>query len=211
MTHTATSHGRTFSVVEGATHPAYSLSCFDEERAFRELYFRPQPGEFVIDIGASYGAYTLPACAAGAQVLAIEPELSVFTDLCRNVQANKWADRCTLMQCGLWSSHARVDMRDYAPHWPPGTISAPFTMFRLDSFAVELPRVDWVKLDVEGAELHVLLGAKRTIERHRPRLIIECHTFMLADVVDRAKDMIGGYEWEEIPREPCVMLVGRSK
>ena len=37
------------------------------------------------------------------------------------------------------------------------------------------PRVDFVKLDVEGAEPDVLRGAERTIRRFRPRLAIAAH------------------------------------
>jgi len=45
---------------------------------------------------------------------------------------------------------------------------------RLDELVPELPRIDFVKIDVEGAELFVLRGAKRLLERDRPILLFEC-------------------------------------
>jgi FkbM family methyltransferase len=44
---------------------------------------------------------------------------------------------------------------------------------RLDDVAASLPRVDLVKVDVEGAELRVLRGARETLARHRPVVIFE--------------------------------------
>jgi FkbM family methyltransferase len=41
----------------------------------------------------------------------------------------------------------------------------------IDAFAPQ--RVDFIKLDVEGMELEVLAGAKQTIERNKPQMLIE--------------------------------------
>ncbi len=38
-----------------------------------------------------------------------------------------------------------------------------------------LDRIDLVKLDVEGADLHALRGMRGLLERHRPVLFVECH------------------------------------
>src|SRR5207244_2913504 len=45
----------------------------------------------------------------------------------------------------------------------------------LDAFLDEAgaSRVDLIKIDVEGAEMMVLRGAKQTLQRHRPAIIIE--------------------------------------
>ncbi len=48
----------------------------------------------------------------------------------------------------------------------------------LDDFLVDmnLP-VHFIKVDVEGAEELVLLGAKRTIEAHHPTMVVELHHY----------------------------------
>lgn len=45
---------------------------------------------------------------------------------------------------------------------------------RLDELADELPRVDFVKIDVEGGELFVLRGAAQLLLRDRPNVLFEC-------------------------------------
>ena len=39
--------------------------------------------------------------------------------------------------------------------------------------SMELPRLDLMKVDVEGMEMEVLAGARRTIARHHPILVVE--------------------------------------
>jgi methyltransferase FkbM-like protein len=48
---------------------------------------------------------------------------------------------------------------------------------------VALRRVDWVKIDVEGAELQVLEGARGVLREFRPSLFVECHR-ILSDVIE---------------------------
>jgi FkbM family methyltransferase len=45
---------------------------------------------------------------------------------------------------------------------------------RLDEMADDLPRIAFIKIDVEGAELFVLRGAKKLLERDRPTILFEC-------------------------------------
>lgn len=192
-------------MLRGTTHPEYSVTCFEtEERDFREAHFDPKPGQVVVDAGASYGPYSLAAAAHGAEVHAFEPELSVFVDLKRNAEANGFP--IALHCAGLWDKTETVDMASYAPHWPPGTITAPFQMLTLDSY--RFPRVDWLKIDVEGAEERVLLGAQETIARCRPRVIVECHTFLDPTLVEKCVALLNGYTIELVERAPCVMIVG---
>jgi hypothetical protein len=42
-------------------------------------------------------------------------------------------------------------------------------------------KIDWLKIDVEGAEIEVLKGAQDTIEKYNPRILLEYH-------VDRNND-----------------------
>lgn len=210
--HTMTFRGNSFRVVEGSTHPAYSLQCFTEageEHAFREQHWHPQPGDVVVDVGASYGAYALTAAACGAHVMAFEPEPSVFVDLERNRQLNP--DLSIDCICAaLWSKPATIDMREFAKHWPQQTITGTYPATSLDSFA--LNRLDWAKIDVEGCEVEVLTGALETLKRCKPVVIVEVHTFINAELLPRCRALLesAGYaKFEELQREPCVLLIAR--
>jgi FkbM family methyltransferase len=211
---TVSFRGKSFRVITGKMHPAYSVATFWEESDFKDKHWNIEPGQVVIDAGASYGAYTLPALAMGAaRVYAFEPEPSVRSDLLSNVLCNSWTDRGHLIRLGLWDKTETVDMYSYAPHWPAGTITAPFEMIRLDDWAhsARLQRLDWIKMDIEGAEERAIRGGLETIAKFKPRLIVECHTFQDAGITGRIKGLLDGYEFETVAREPCEMLIARPK
>lgn len=208
-----------FQYVEGKTHPGYSLVTFDEERAFRDEHWKPQKGDVCIDAGAAYGAYTLPALHAGATVYAFEPVPDVRADLVLNISLNGWLDRGEAFELALWDKAGPLEICDYAPHWPRETTgkypvgsTGPAMGIRLDDWAhaQKLDRLDWMKIDVEGAEEHVIRGGIETIERFRPRLIVECHVFLDEKLPEKIRAMLPGYSFVEYPRDPCVMLVGRA-
>ena len=222
-----TFRGRKFKVRKGSTHPEYSFFCFEADEAdFREKYWHPKEGDVVVDAGASYGAYTLTALAMGAHVEAYEPERSVFVDLVANMDLNAddmnlsgWASnfdesrrssKCNTWQLGLWDDDCEVDMASYAPHWPPGTITGPFRMARLDRSRMK--KLDWLKIDVEGCEDRVLRGAVETLNRCKPRVIVESHIFLDAELTNKCRSILescGYTDFEVVQREPCEFLIAR--
>lgn len=49
-----------------------------------------------------------------------------------------------------------------------------YTAALLDNVLADVPRIDFLKMDVEGAELKVFRGARETIRRCRPVIVFEC-------------------------------------
>jgi len=87
-------------------------------------------------------------------------------------------ERVELVTCALWDrSRERIAYDEAGPgtHVGSGAASAPTVT--LDDFVAErgLLRVDFVKMDIEGAEPAVLRGAAETLRRHRPRLAIAAY------------------------------------
>lgn len=196
-------------LLEGAMHPAYSLTCMEEERDFREQYWKVKPGDVAIDVGASYGAYTLTALDQGADyVFAFEPEPSIAQDLRRNIEANGWEGKAHVFTEALWDKSDLVDMRDWAPHWPAQTITGFYTARALDDVGALMARLDWLKIDVEGAEVRVIRGGLEVINRTKPTIIVECHTFLDSSIPDQVRKLLPKYYWKEVPRDPGVMLLG---
>lgn len=208
---------RQFKTIKGFTHPQYSIDCFrEDEIEFREKYWKIEPEHIVFDIGASYGAYTLAAGVMGAAVYAFEPEKTIYCDLVNNIRLNDWAWRIFAFNTGMWNTRAVINMESYAPHWPQGTISGGYLMDTIDEVAEAhlIPRLDWVKIDVEGAEENVIRGGLMAIGKLTPNLIVECHTFLDPNITENVKKLllsVGDYKFEEVDRDPCIMLVAKAK
>jgi FkbM family methyltransferase len=110
--------------------------------------------------------------------------------LLTNIHANG-AKNITVEQAGLWSQdeirpfyQPRGDFENGSTHDGLGTLfpgkrrAASGLRVQLTTFdqrreALGLESVDVIKLDVEGAELHVLKGAERTIAHYRPTILLE--------------------------------------
>lgn len=197
----------TFKVeaLPGTMHPGFALSTFREEIEFREKYWDIKPGQTVIDAGAAYGSYTLPALMLGAEVYAFEPEPKIFPNLRYNVYINQFY-QAHLYEYGLWDKVENIDIKTYAPHYATQLTSPTYNMMTLDSIN---KRVDWIKIDVEGAEEKVIMGALHTIQLSHPKLIIECHNFIDPNISENIKKLLPQYQFEEIPRDPCVILVSK--
>lgn len=136
----------------------------------------------VIDAGANIGAHTLAlARAVGPRgvVIAAEPQRILFQMLCANLALNEihnvhafhWA-------LGAAAGRTTIPFLDYRQENNFGGISAgvaergEFVRVRtLDEFS--LPKLDLLKIDVEGWEAEVLRGGAESIKRHRPLLYVE--------------------------------------
>jgi FkbM family methyltransferase len=152
------------------------------------LYDRPgpgvRPGDVVLDCGANVGVYTRHALEAGARlVVAIEPAPDSLECLRRNLAAEIAAGRVIVCPKGVW------DKEDWLTLYvdPENTAAASFLHSDAKARAVErvplttidnlvaelrLERVDFIKMDIEGAEPNALRGAVQTLQRFRPRLAL---------------------------------------
>lgn len=174
------SYGHRFKVVDPATYP-YGPYEFTDEIAIKAAYWNDiQPDEVVIDIGASWGGYTLPALALGAErVFAVEPAERAGETLLQSVQANGWEQRVRLVRVALWDDTPIPEsFRDAAMRNFGGRETDALATRTLDDLAdrLHLIRLDRIHCDAEGAELPIVRGGRETLRRFRPRLLIEDHT-----------------------------------
>jgi len=167
---------------------------FEVERDLIEKNWLIKQDDIVIDCGACYGSWTIPALLEGAMVYAYEPHPVLHDILRRNIILND-LKRAITSNYSLWSSSGSVMtlpafdlsmMLNDRSKTQPTLITSTVT---LDD-DLPLTRLDWIKIDVEGAEIEILKGARRLIEKFNPKIIVEWHA-------DRNKDHILEIMWEE--------------
>jgi FkbM family methyltransferase len=143
-------------------------------------------GDIVIDGGAHVGTFTDEALRRGAaKVIAVEPEPVNAECFRRNFKKEIEEGRVILIEKGVWSSETTMElsvakensgMNSFVIDQGTGTkVSVPLT--RIDTLVRQLglPRVDFIKLDIEGAEREALKGGIETLTQFRPRLMLEMY------------------------------------
>jgi FkbM family methyltransferase len=156
-----------------------------------------QPGMTVLDGGANEGAYTLfLAARVGGQgrVMAVEPSPRELERLKANVVLNGMA-QVTVVEAALAEQPGEVELLLAEPEHAgqntlggfiyPGLVtvgSLRVAATTIDALvkAQNLTTLDVVKLDLEGAELRALTGARETLPRWRPLLVFEAAQAALA-------------------------------
>lgn len=178
----------------------------------------PEAGNVFLDIGAYVGPYTiLGALAVGphGKVVAMEPDVENRLQLQRNLSLNGISN-CTVIPYAAWSRSGRVGWhRGAEPVWhgiQEESKSDSVETVRVDDIISEqaLDRVDWIKMDIEGAELEALKGAENTLARFKPRLFIEVHntTEAIREFLDSQGYRIERESFDEPPDQHGWLLAG---
>ena len=174
-----------------------------EKRLYLSLIRR---GDVVLDVGANVGYFTMlfsDLVGKKGEVHAFEPIHGTFAELSRNIGRFP-GYRNVRLKCaalGDRSGHIRMFLpgsdsgqaalvchRDGS--WEVALVaSIDVEMIRLDEYAGHLPRIDFVKCDVEGAELLVLLGGQSILKRLRPRLLLEVNSCWMRSFGWTAEDL----------------------
>jgi FkbM family methyltransferase len=174
-------------------------------------------GDVVLDCGANVGAFTQHALEAGARrVVAIEPAPENLECLRRTFASEIQAGRVILYPKGVWDHDDTLVVRrisgqsggDSVAIKYPGSEQGPTVpLTTIDKLVEELKldRVDYIKMDIEGAEKNALRGAKSTVARFKPRMAIS--TEHLPDDVDAIPALIERL-WPGSKTEcgPCVWV-----
>lgn len=146
----------------------------------------------VIDGGANIGFFTIPVAqllkARGGKVISFEPQRQLFNALSGSLALNG-LDNVFLHNMGLGNGQqmqAYLPAVDYSQPSDFGTVSLSVDdpvdehhWMRTRSVDIDsidnmmLPRLDFIKLDVEGFEIPVLEGSLKTIAKHRPYIWVE--------------------------------------
>lgn len=153
-----------------------------EVRVFHELLRR---GMTVLDLGANIGYFTLIAAklvGPEGKVFAFEPEPANFSLLQRNVNINGY-ENVTLVQKAVSDKNGVEELYLCSDSWGHSLssvnrgedlISVPVTS--LDQFFSEDIAIDFIKMDIEGAEKKALQGMERILGKGDVKaMVIEFH------------------------------------
>jgi len=189
-----------------------SLSIFDpkyEPNVLRIILNQLSKGDVFIDIGAHIGKYSFLAAkkvGTNGKVIAVEPNPIAFKALKSGIKENRLTN---VIPLNIAVSNNNAIVQFYLSRWSVGSSmkvseGSYNTIFvksmTLDTLVsiLKLNRVDFIKIDVEGAELEVLMGAINTLINYKPRLIIEVWDINFRNVMTFLQKI--GYNCEVIER-----------
>jgi FkbM family methyltransferase len=164
------------------------------ESVYEALNDIKNPDGIIINVGAGVGHFTMHFARMVKKVVAIEPEPRNFDLLRRNVAKNKLKNVCTVKKAA-WSCKRKlklylsdVDEAGHSVVWE-GRKGIEVQGDTLDNILADLGLekavIELIKINVEGAELEVLLGAKRCLSRTK-RVVMQAH-YRLASKKEEGK------------------------
>jgi len=166
---------------------------------------RIKPGDTVIDIGANLGYYSVLAAdlvGPEGRMVAVEPNPAMFDLLRQSLQVNGFSARSDLRNIALGGDESG-SMPFFVPRGEPKNgrfisanedrdwLSRNGSIFDVKAESLspdDYARVDFIKIDVEGAEVMVLDEIAPLIERFKPLIVCEVNFsrgYSYSDIVDR--------------------------
>jgi FkbM family methyltransferase len=140
-------------------------------------------GECVIDAGAFHGHLALffaLKVGPSGQVISIEPDDSNNLELRKNINLNRSVTNIDIIDSALWDRPQLVEFGQQgtvasSSFWfPEGAPRVQKNATTIDAIVEDLnpPSVDFIKMDIEGAEIKAIDGAARTIRKFKPDFAI---------------------------------------
>ena len=171
----------------------YAVSCTIEIfiKQVYERFYKVKEGDIVVDVGANVGMFTVKAALSvgdKGKVIAIEPIEENFELLKRNIEFHNLNNvyiirkaigrkkgKTTMIKSLLSATHQLKEIKDFKnPEFSIQEVDV--EVDTLDNIVKEfsINRIDLLKIDVEGAELEVLKGAKESLKITR-NIAMELH------------------------------------
>lgn len=185
-----------------------SYGIIGEFETFMQLWFEPQKNDVIIDVGAHIGKYTIPSARiAGTEglVIALEPNPLNFQVLRKNACLNRLKN-VILLNIAAWNTNSTLKLftghfgghHSSKMNWKLGyfMVNAKRLDCVLRVFGVK--RVDWIKIDVEGAEWEVFQGMEEILGEFRPKIIVE----VADENVEKVKDFMATYGYGVVRISP---------
>ncbi|MDS4040171.1 MAG: FkbM family methyltransferase, partial [Candidatus Competibacter sp.] len=190
MSIVCTRYGK-FRIIDSDNIISYSLKEYGEwaQQEIDLLLHFIKPGDRVADVGAFIGTHSRvfsSAVGIGGMVYAFEPRNEIVEVLLENINFSP-IQNIKVFQCGLGDKHKEIKIakafQDSKNNF--GGFSINTTIMLADSGntiqlrtldEVSIMHLDFLKIDVEGMEIDVLLGGNATLSRDRPIIFAEVNS-----------------------------------
>lgn len=154
-------------------------------------------GGVVIDVGAFIGDHTiayLNKVRENGMVYAFEPYINAFECLKFNLKNYK---NLNAFNYALGNSEDYISMEIVETNDGMNFIKQgnDIRITRLDTISQNFTKLDFIKIDCEGYELDVLQGGQRTIQKYKPKMLIEINEMTLNRNNVKREDI---YEWLDV-------------
>ena len=148
------------------------------------------PGAIIIDAGANIGLFSIPVAQRrkDVSIIAFEPQRIIYNALCGSIAlndlSNVYVHNAAISDC---AQYLVLPIIDYSMKMDYGTVQVQPGEIQENTFmrnsmvrgitidAMDLPRCDFIKIDVEGFEIQGIKGSKNTIKTFKPILWVEHH------------------------------------
>ncbi|MCX5678729.1 MAG: FkbM family methyltransferase [Candidatus Omnitrophica bacterium] len=160
---------------EGVTFSSYENMTDELKRSLKGYLakYSLKPGDTVIDCGAYIGEFTLyagVAVGASGKVIAFEPDAGIYKKLLTNIELNGLKNVITVNK-GLWSKDGVMkfvgdNIKGYSFMFAEniaGAVDTPVVSLDNELARLEVTHVNFIKADIEGAELEFIKGAVKTL------------------------------------------------
>jgi FkbM family methyltransferase len=139
----------------------------DHHTGFLKM-LKPYVKGTVLDIGANIGTHTIFYSRLAERVLAFEPNQVAFECLEYNLK-----DKAELYNVAVSNHIGYIDIVPQGANYGAAYTIPGLTVPTITIDSLNLESCNFIKIDVEGDEVAVLLGARETIQKHRPVMCIE--------------------------------------
>jgi FkbM family methyltransferase len=196
----------------------FKIMTFHEDDIM-EHNFTPMEGDIVVDIGAHIGPYTLIAAkrvGPKGRIVSIEADHDNFNILNLNISLNKLTNVIAL-NYAVYSKEETINLylpskKEQSSYTKYNTVMADRAIgetnfikvkantldWILHENGIKYEEVNWIKIDVEGAEFEVLKGARDVLSKSRKiSLLIEIHNLLgIINLYDQIKEFLKSYNFK---------------
>ncbi len=213
------------SLEHGFQDDAWSLfrEIFLEHSYLHPGFYQPKPGDCVVDMGANIGFFAVQAAtqARGIQVHCFEPSARNRQFLERNIRANGLQSSVKVYPVGVLNRHETLTLHHACQMGGSSLFSEQASdPSGIDEFVRCIPatealeevlkespsgRIQFLKIDIEGAEIEVLEEIPPWLWSKIDRVVLEYHNAIRPGCLDRCLDVLRQHfrNWSHVSQGPA--------